>query len=97
MPEFILLCRDKKTSFELRQATRAAHLDYVGAAKVSVLLAGPMLDDEGRPEGSLIIISAENKAAAQDFADNDPYALAGLFEHVEVRPYRIVRANIRDK
>jgi len=97
MPEFILLCHDKKTSLELRKATRTAHLDYVATAENPVLLAGPMLDEEGNPEGSLLIISAEDKEAAKRFADNDPYALAGLFARVEIRPYLIVKANITDK
>lgn len=97
MPEFILLCQDKKDSLELRKATRAAHLDYVGTATDPVLLAGPMLDDDGNPEGSLLIITASDKEAAQRFAANDPYARAGLFERVEIRPYLIVRAKIADK
>lgn len=97
MPEFILLCQDKKASLELRKATRAAHLDYVAKSENPVLLAGPLLDDEGNPEGSLLIISAKDKKIARRFADNDPYALAGLFARVEIRPYLIVKAKIADK
>lgn len=97
MPEFILLCHDKKASLKLRKATRAAHLDYVAKSENPVLLAGPLLDDEGNPEGSLLIISAKDKDAARHFADNDPYALAGLFARVEIRPYLIVKANIAAK
>ncbi len=97
MPEFILLCHDRKDSLELRKATRPAHLDYVAQSKTPVLLAGPMLNDQGDPEGSLLIISADGKEAAKTFADNDPYALAGLFERVEIRPYMIVKANIAAK
>ena len=97
MPEFILLCQDKKASLELRKATRTAHLDYVAKSENPVLLAGPLLDDEGNPEGSLLIISVEDNEAAKRFADNDPYALAGLFARVEIRPYLIVKANIADK
>ena len=97
MPEFILLCQDKKAGLELREATRAAHLDYVAKSENPVLLAGPLLDDEGNPEGSLLIISADDKESAKRFTDNDPYALAGLFARVEIRPYLIVKANIADK
>ena len=97
MPTFILLCHDKENSLALRKTTREMHLDYVANADDSVLLAGPLLNDDGDPEGSLLIISAENKTAAQHFADNDPYALVGLFERVDVRPYRIVKAKITEK
>ncbi len=94
MPEFVLLCRDKKDSLELRMATRETHLDYVAKAENPVLLAGPILDSDDKPEGSLLIISAADKDDAKRFADNDPYALAGLFAHVEILPYRIVRGKI---
>jgi len=36
----------------------------------------------------MLIVEAEDLAAAQAFADADPYAAAGLFEQVEVRAWR---------
>jgi hypothetical protein len=38
--------------------------------------------------GSLIIIEAPDLAAAQNWQANDPYARAGLFERVELRPWK---------
>jgi uncharacterized protein YciI len=32
----------------------------------------------------------ESEAAALEFASNDPYALDGVFERVEVKPFRKV-------
>lgn len=48
-----------------------------------------MLDQLGQPMGSLLIIEAADLAAAEHAAANDPYAQAGLFAEVEVRPYRL--------
>lgn len=90
MPVFTLLCRDKDDAVPLRMETRPIHLDYIAEAGEKVLLAGPMLNDAGDPIGSLIIIEAVDAQAAKTFADNDPYARAGLFKEVEVAPYRIV-------
>lgn len=89
MPVFTLLCRDKDNSVPLRMETRPAHLDYLGGAGDKVLLGGPMLNDAGEPVGSLVIIEADSAEAAKTFADNDPYARAGLFKDVEITPYRI--------
>ena len=37
-----------------------------------------------------MIIDVEDAAAAAGFAESDPYAKAGLFESVVIRPYRQV-------
>ncbi|MEE9330518.1 MAG: YciI family protein [Parvularculaceae bacterium] len=97
MSEFIIICHDKKDQFELRAATRAEHLGYFESAGEKGILAGPMLDEEGRPMGSMIIIEAENLDAAKAFAANDPYAKAGLFEATEVRPYKLVKGSLLEK
>lgn len=97
MPAFTLLCHDKDDSLALRMETRPAHLEYIAEAGENVLLAGPLLNDAGEPAGSLLIIEAEDAAAARYFAEKDPYALAGLFKHVEITPYRIVAGALAPK
>ncbi len=97
MPEFILFCHDREDSLALRLKTRPAHLAYVANADIEILLAGPILDDEENPAGSLFIIAAAQISDVQYFADNDPYALAGLFENVEIRPYRIIAGALAPK
>ena len=88
--DFVITCVDKPGSLELRAATREAHLGYLRAAGAALKLAGPMLDEQGRPIGSLLVVEAADEAGAQAFADEDPYAKAGLFERVEIRPFKTV-------
>ena len=92
---FLLICHDRTDAGDLRSETRDRHLDYLGQAGDQVLLAGPMLSDDGQPIGSLLIIEAADAAEAKTFADNDPYALAGLFEKVDIRPYRMVTGALK--
>ena len=40
--------------------------------------------------GSLLVMEFADRAAAEDFAKNDPYAKAGLFESVAITPFRKV-------
>ncbi|MEL7487913.1 MAG: YciI family protein, partial [Pseudomonadota bacterium] len=89
MKTFALTCRDKPGASALRRETRPEHLAYLGEADVTVLLGGALLDDADQPAGSLLIIEAEDLAAAEQFAQNDPYTRAGLFDSVEIRPYRL--------
>ena len=88
--DFVIVCVDRPGSRELRAATRDAHLDYLRAAGVALQLAGPMLNDEGQPIGSVLVVEAADRSGAQAFADEDPYAKAGLFERVSIRPFRAV-------
>lgn len=86
---FAISALDKPGHLEKRLATRADHLAYWQGSGV-VVLAGPYLDDEGNPLGSLIVVKADDKASAQALVDADPYNLAGVFESVAVRPWNWV-------
>jgi uncharacterized protein YciI len=87
---FAITCQDKPASLELRLATRPTHLDYLEAHMAQLVLVGPVLDQDGKPCGSLLVVEAADQAAAEAFAAGDPYAAAGLFAQVEVKPFRAV-------
>ncbi len=88
MPLFAITCKDKPGALETRLATRPVHLDYLKAS-TGLKLAGALLGDDGNPVGSLLIVEADDLAAAQAQADNDPFTLAGVFDSVEVRAWRV--------
>ena len=86
---YVLICTDKPNASALRAGARAEHLAYIGAHQAQVKIAGPFLSDDGQTMlGSLIIVEAHDLAAARTFAASDPYALAGLFQSVEIKPWR---------
>ncbi len=89
---FALLCKDKPGHLNVRMETRPTHLEYLNGLNAEGILkiAGPFLDDDGKPCGSLIIVEAASKEAARALADADPYAKAGLFESVDVKAYNWV-------
>ena len=47
-------------------------------------------DDETTMIGSVIVIEAADREAAETFAAADPYGTAGLFRAVTIRPFRQV-------
>jgi uncharacterized protein YciI len=63
-------------------------LEHVNAHRGQLRFAGPLLDEAGEMNGSLLIFEGETAAAARAFAEGDPYAQAGLFERVEIRSWR---------
>ncbi len=87
---FAIICTDRPGGLDLRLATRPTHLAYLTMYASRIVHGGPTLDIEGRPCGSLLIIEAEDRAAAEGFAAEDPYAKAGLFESTIIRPFREV-------
>jgi uncharacterized protein len=85
---FALLCTDRPNSLELRMSSRPDHLKFLNGLGGSLKLAGPFTDDAGSPTGSLVVIEAENRAAAKEIAARDPYAVVGLFASVEIKPWK---------
>lgn len=83
-----LIAKDKAGALQTRLDNRPAHVDYLKSTGV-VSQAGPLLDGEDMI-GSLVILDVEDMAAAQAWADNDPYAKAELFETVELIPWKKV-------
>lgn len=84
-----IICQDKPGQLQLRLATREAHLAY-GASTKCVVVAGPLLDEQGRMNGSLIILEVGSLEAAQSWAVEDPYSKAGLFESVQIQEWKQV-------
>ena len=87
---FAITCIDKPGALETRMATRPTHLAYLESKQPQLILVGPMLDAEGKPCGSLLVVEAPDQAAAEALAAGDPYAAAGVFAEVSVRPFRAV-------
>ena len=86
---FIIYAKDKPGALDLRMETRAAHLEYVAETGDAIKIAGPMLADDGETLiGSMLIIDFESREEAEQWAALDPYARAGLFESVEITPWK---------
>ena len=84
-----LITQDKDDALQTRLDNRDAHLAYIAETGV-VEMAGPFLNNEGTMCGSLIILEVGDIAAAQTWADNDPYNKAGLFQSVTLQAWKKV-------
>lgn len=90
---YALICEDRDGAGPLRAETRPAHLDYLNGLGASLKFAGPFVGPDDKPNGSLVVIEAPDEAGARAIADADPYAEAGLFRSVAVRPWKWVVNN----
>jgi len=88
---FAVICMDKPGKSDLRAATRPTHLEYLESFRPRIAISGPLLaDDAATPKGSLLILDFADAGEAKAFADNDPYAKAGLFQSVTISPFKKV-------
>ena len=92
---FAVICADKPGHLNLRMETRPPHVEWLNGlnAAGTLKIAGPFLDSDGKPCGSMLLIAADNLEDAKALAAQDPYAKAGLFESVEIKPYNWVFNN----
>jgi len=85
---FVIIGYDGPNGAKLRPSVRPAHLEnlqpLVEAGRV--IVGGPFTDGSG----SLMVVDFENDAQAKAFANSDPYVKQGVFERVEIRPFRKV-------
>ena len=95
---YAIVATDVENSLEKRLSVRPAHLERLNALKDEgrLILAGPHpavdSNDPGAAgfTGSLIVAEFESLAAAQAWADADPYIAAGVYDKVVVKPFKQV-------
>ena len=84
---FAFIALDKPGRLQVRLDTRPDHVAFLDGLGKTLKLAGPFLDADGKPNGSMGVIEADDIAAARAILAGDPYAKAGLFASVDVRPW----------
>ena len=93
---YAIMAEDVPNSLESRLNARPAHLLRLNElqSQGKLLLAGPFpaIDslDPGPAgfSGSLIVAEFADLAAAQKWADADPFVIAGVYANVTVKPFR---------
>jgi uncharacterized protein YciI len=94
---YALICTDKPNSLAIRKARRPEHLAFLERLGDTLIFAGPFTEEDGvTMNGSLIVIEATSLQAARAIAAGDPFAKAGLFASVDIRPWLWV-INTRDE
>lgn len=93
---YVINSKDRPDSLEARRSTRPAHVARLQTLKDEgrLLLAGPYPSiDSNDPgpagfSGSLIVAEFDNLGDARTWADADPYIEAGVYESVDVKPFK---------
>jgi uncharacterized protein len=95
---FALVCEDVPDSLPMRKEARPAHIERLKflQAEGRLVLAGPFpaveSEDPGTAgfTGSLIVAEFDSLDAAHQWANQDPYSLAGVYARVTIKPFKQV-------
>ncbi|MCP4994800.1 MAG: YciI family protein, partial [Gammaproteobacteria bacterium] len=92
---YAIMGSDREDSLEMRVKVRPEHLERIKALQEEgrLILGGPhpTIDSDGPGtagfSGSLIVAEFDSLEQAQEWAEQDPYALNGVFTTVSVKPF----------
>lgn len=89
MATFLVILRDVADNAGIRSSLLAGHMAHIGRHMASIRLAGPWLrEPDGKPGGGLLVVEAADAAEVRRMIEADPYFRAGLWEDVQVHPFR---------
>jgi uncharacterized protein len=91
---FALIANDKPNGLSERLANRPDHLKHLESLGEKLILAGPLLDQSGDANGSIMIVEAANLGEAEALFKKDPFVERGVFGDFEIRPWRLVIQHI---
>jgi hypothetical protein len=91
--QFAIIARDGTDPEGLarRRAVRPHHLDEIQPLvdAGNILMGGAMLDDDGNMRGSVLLVDFPSRAELDAWIDHDPYVTDGVWQQVEVVPFRV--------
>lgn len=95
---YSIVGQDVDNSLEGRKSARPAHLERLQTLRDQgrLVLAGPnpAIDSNDPGEagftGSVVVAEFASLEEAQAWADADPYVAAGVYDHVDVKPFKQV-------
>ncbi|MDX9726696.1 MAG: YciI family protein [Bacteroidales bacterium] len=95
--QFLLVAFDGTDSgaLERRMKVRQEHLDKIAVLKKkgNFVLGGAILDDNQTMVGSMIIYEFPDRKALDESLKDEPYITGGVWQKIDIRPYRLAHIN----
>ena len=88
--QFIITAHDGENMLEKRVAVRPRHLEGMAKLGKHIVCAVGLLDDEGKPKGSVLVLDFEDRAVLDEYLRNEPYVTEQVWEKIEVEPLNVV-------
>jgi uncharacterized protein len=90
--QFLVVARDgtDEDALERRRRTRPTHLDSIRPLvdAGNVLVGGALLNESGDMIGSMLLVEFPDREGVDAWLAGDPYVTAGVWQDIEVQPFR---------
>lgn len=96
MPLYCFYCRDGENNERLREVHKGAQREFMAKHTENYAVAGPLLGKDGDFVGSLLIIEAEDEAAARATVNDDPYLVGGVWQSIRVDRFEPLRGRWKE-
>ena len=88
---FSVFTLDNPDALDKRKAVHGVHVAHLKRAKdygVTITVGGPLVSDDGATSiGSLMVLEAPDRAAAEKFNSADPFHQNGVWGKVEIQRF----------
>jgi uncharacterized protein YciI len=86
---YLIYARDFDNKSELREGLREAHRSRLRAQGKKLLASGALLDNDGKTViGDISLLDTEDPKEAEAFANEDPFAKAGIRQETQILQWR---------
>ena len=86
---FVIYGIDAPGKLETRLAVRPQNLEYLAASEHDMMVAGPLLADDGSMAGSLLVMDFPDRAAAERWVAESPLTKADVYQSVVIHPFTV--------
>ena len=91
--QFLVKAYDGEGMLDKRMEVRPRHLEGMKALGKQIVVAGGLLDDEGRMKGSALVMEFPDRAALDEYLASEPYVVEGVWQKIEVETMNVVLVN----
>lgn len=93
--QYLVTAYDGEGMLEKRMSVRARHLENISKVKEygSIVCAGGILDEEGKPAGSVLVMDFASRDLLDKYLASEPYIIEEVWESVTVETMNVVIVN----
>ena len=88
--QFVITAYDGKNVLDKRMAVRPHHLEGMQKLIDHIVCAGGILDDEGKPKGSVLVMNFESRNELDAYLAEEPYVVEGVWDKIVIEPMNVV-------
>ena len=88
--KYVVTAHDGNNQFAERARVRPRHLENLAGLGSRVMFAGGILNEDGKPIGSVLVLDLESEDQLKAYLASEPYIQEKVWEDVVTEPFNLV-------